>query len=241
MPVPEGAPPVTGLGRQLPGDGALMLLADGRFPSGGHTHSNGYEPVDRMVGLDNPDAIGDFVVNRLLTSGRSDAAMIAVIVRRLASLPVDWDRIDAEVEARLPSPALRDRSRALGRQWLRAGRRLWTDGDTAMPTSGPDGPHEVVAFAAVAHAAGLDPRRAALVHLHHLVSGITTAAVRLRGLDPYALQAVQLRALETVERLADEAAAADEVPLADLPAVSGPLFELLAEDHATWDNRLFQS
>lgn len=226
-----------------------MILADGRFPSGGHAHSNGYEPADRLAGLATVEAIERFATNRLATSGAADATMIASLVERLRSRPMDdreeltrfWAAVDDELDARLLVPAIRRRSRALGRQWMRALRRLWPDSVTGGLALGPDGPHELAALAAVSHAAGLDPRRAALLQLHQLVSGITTAAVRLRGLDPYALQGVHLALLPIIDEIADRAEASRARSPAELRAPTGPLFELLAQHHAGWDDRLFQS
>jgi urease accessory protein len=226
----------------------MLLLADGRFPSGGHAHSNGFEAADRIVGLGPTQgstatqAVTDYVVNRLATSGAADAALVAAVVHRQRDRTITWSTFDDEAEARLPGPAQRDRSRALGRQWLRAGRRLWPGLVVdAVAARNPDGPHELPAFAAVAFAAGLDPLRAAMVHLHHLVAGITTAAIRLRGLDPYDLQAVQIEVVPLIEELAVRAEAGAGRAPADLPAPAGPLFEVLAQAHAGWDDRLFQS
>ena len=153
-----------------------------------------------------------------------------------------WRRLDDEVTARLPNEALRRVSRSLGRQWLRAGRRVWPSELLDDVDAGEgDGPHQVVAVGAVAAVAGLDPRRGALVHLHHLVSGITTAAVRLQGLDPFALQAVQRQLSPLIGEMAAEAAAIADQPLDLLPARGGPLAELHAQHHAGWETRLFQS
>ena len=242
----------------------MMVLADGRFPSGGHAHSNGYEAALRSGSPSSRPGLDRYIQARLATSGVADGVLVAAVVERLrrsGSEPdrvIDWEDVDAEVDARLLGPALRARSRSLGRQWLRAGRRLWpnphldrlADGRFGVaPTNGTpgggvaagDGPHEVVAFGVVAWSAGLDPLRAVMVHLHHLVSGMTTAAIRLKGLDPYELQAVQLAMVPVIEELAVRAESMADQPLAELPAPTGPRFEILSEAHAGWDDRLFQS
>ena len=99
----------------------------------------------------------------------------------------------------------------------------------------------MAAFAAVAHAAGLDPTTAVAVHLHHLVAGATTAAVRLHGLDPFVAQRVQVDLAPACRVLTADAVATAGAPWAELPAPAGPLTEILAEVHERADGRLFQS
>jgi urease accessory protein len=99
-----------------------------------------------------------------------------------------------------------------------------------------------VALGAVAAAAGLSPEQAALCSLHHLVGAITTAAVRLIGLDPFDVQAVAARLAPDLEAAAAVAARAAAVAdAADLPASTSLLADILAEHHATWEVRLFAS
>jgi urease accessory protein len=205
-----------------------------------------------------------FLQGRLATVGRTEACLVAGIVRRLRSPDsvesssrsadaghhdgavdrgeVDWMEVDAEIEARIVSPALRAVSRSLGRQWVRAGRRIWPSAELdALVAVCPDGPHQVAAYATVAATAGLSVDDAVTVHLHHLIAGAATAAVRLHGLDPYEVQRCQVALAPAVAALTDEAVAGAHRPLDELPATTGPVSDLLAEEHARWDMRLFQS
>jgi len=221
---------------------AALLLADGRFPTGGHAHSGGFEVASATFGLDDIEGMEDFLRGRLATTGRTEAGLVAATMHRLRTAPVDWEELDFETEARIPSPTLRKTSRSLGRQWLRAGRQLWGaarfDDLTAV---NPQGPHQVLAFSAVADAAGVEVAEAVAIHLHHLIAAVTTAAVRLHGLDPFQMQRSQLALLQTIEDLVTESVALAAGPLAELPATTGPLADMLAEEHAGWDHRLFQS
>lgn len=143
--------------------------------------------------------------------------------------------LDAGLDARTPSPALRRASRAQGRALLRAGRAMWPVGP------GPAQPHHPVALGMVAAAAGLGPFDAAVAAGYGTVSGPASAAVRLLGLDPYAVHALLADLAGECDRLAAEAAACVGDPVDELPADSAPLLEIGAEIHASREVRLFAS
>jgi urease accessory protein len=99
-----------------------------------------------------------------------------------------------------------------------------------------------VALGVVAAAAGLAPAGAALCSLHHLVGAITTAAVRLLGLDPFDVHALAARIAPRLDELAERAAdQATTSAACDLPATTSVLADILAQHHATWEVRLFAS
>ena len=56
---------------------SLLLLADGRFPSGGHAHSNGVEAACATGAIDDVASLGAYVEGRLATAGRVDASFAA--------------------------------------------------------------------------------------------------------------------------------------------------------------------
>ncbi|MCU1364565.1 MAG: ureF, partial [Ilumatobacteraceae bacterium] len=186
---------------------ALLLLADGRFPSGGHAHSGGAEPAVGVGDITDLATLGEFVDGRLQTSGLVDAAFAAAICARCASDgAVDWRDFELEYLARTGSPRLRTASRTLGRQLLRGGRRAFSSPrfDEAVEALGTSIPQPIV-MGLVAAAAGCTPSEAALCELHHLVGSLTTAAVRLLGLDPFAIAATGARLAPELERLAEAA------------------------------------
>ena len=125
---------------------------------------------------------------------------------------------------------------------VRTGRQVWPDErlDTLFETA-PEGMHQAVALGAVAAAAGIAPSDAAFCGLHHLTSGSATAALRLLGLDPFLLTALLASLGPAMEDLATTAVEMLDIPLDALPAQGGPLAEILAEDHANWEVRLFAS
>jgi urease accessory protein len=75
--------------------------------------------------------------------------------------------------------------------------------------------------------------------LHHLGAAVTSAAVRLLGLDPIELAGVQARAARRVDEGREEWAGWTTCPIADLPADGGTLTEVFGERHGGLDARMF--
>jgi urease accessory protein len=177
------------------------------------------------------DSLAGFLRGRLATTGVVAAVFAAVACARTD----EWLSLDAGLDARTPSPALRRASRAQGRALLRAGRAMWP-----LAAIGRD-PHHPVALGVVAAAAGLGPPAAAVAAAHGTVTGPAGAAVRLLGLDPYGVHALLARLAEECDRIAADAASRIDDPIDALPAAGAPLLDLGAEIHASWEVRLFAS
>jgi urease accessory protein len=64
------------------------------------------------------------------------------------------------------------------------------------------------------------------------VSGPASAAVRLLGLDPFAVNAVVARLGDEVRRVSEHAAGVAGLDPAELPAPGSPALDLFAEAHA---------
>jgi urease accessory protein len=210
---------------------ALLLLADGRFPSGGHTFSAGVESAVAYGDVVDIATLERFLAGRLATTGVVDAAFACRSCAAHARHDADViNELDREYDARVASPRSRTVSRQLGRQLVRAAARVWPD--TVQWPSGEHGPHHTIALGAAVAAAGGTPHDAATIATHHMATAVTTAAVRLLGLDPLAVAALQARHV---------AAAGDwsNVTPRDLPAASGTLSEILAQHHDGWSHRLF--
>ena len=224
---------------------ALLLLADGRFPSGGHAHSGGAEPAVGVGDITDLDSLREFVSGRLHTTGLVDAAFAAAVCARCLAGVVSaatWGELEAEYLARTASPRLRAASRTLGRQLLRGARRAFPSPrfDEAVAALGTSIPQPIVMGIAAA-AAGCSPADAALCELHHLVGSLTSAGVRLLGIDPFEIAAFGAELVVTLEALAAEAASSADSAPADLPADVALLNDVLAEHHGTWEVRLFAS
>jgi urease accessory protein len=229
---------------------ATLLLADGRFPAGAHAHSAGVEAAVADGRVHDLGTLRGFLAGRLTTTGAADAAIAATAVLLAAGADPagGWVLLDAEAGARIASPALREASRRQGRQLLRSARAVWPDAALdALAAERPGGAHQAVALGAVAAAAGLDPRAAASVALHHALSGPATAAVRLLGLDPVGVARASARLAGLADSVAADAvdaahaAAGPPLDLSSLPAGAAPAVELAADLHATWEVRLFAS
>ncbi len=222
----------------------LLLLADGRFPAGGHAHSSGLEAAvaaGRVTGI---RELESFLHGRLATAGRVAAAFAAATHLAVSAVPANADALvvlDSELDARIASPALRLASRRQGRALLRAGRSIWPSPCFDGVGGHPDGPHHPVALGLTAVAASLSGEQAALVGAYGVLTGPASAAVRLLGLDPYEVQSVLGNLAGACDAVASAAAAGAGKSPAELPAYAAPLADISAEIHATWEVRLFAS
>ncbi|MEV3988290.1 urease accessory UreF family protein [Streptomyces sp. NPDC049837] len=216
---------------------ALLVLADGRFPAGGHAHSGGAEPAVKAGRIRDARDLETFCRGRLHTSGLTAAALAAA-----AALGHDPAALDEAADARTPSPALRATARKLGRQMLRAARATWPSPELdALARAFPRGAHQPVVLGLAARAAGLGPEDAAHCVAYETVSGPATAAVRLLSLDPFQATAVLARLAPDMDAVAARAARAADHGIDALPAASAPLLDITAEQHAAWPVRLFAS
>ncbi|MGW0776691.1 urease accessory protein UreF [Streptomyces sp. NPDC002835] len=216
---------------------ALLVLADGRFPAGGHAHSGGAEAAVRAGRIKDAADLAAFCRGRLHTTGLTSAALAAC-----AALGHDPVELDAAADARTPSPALRAAARRLGRQMMRAARATWPDPLLdALAARFPRGTHQPVVLGTAARAAGLGAEDAAHCVAYETISGPATAAVRLLSLDPFQATAVLARLAPETDDVAARAAAAAHDGVDALPAASAPLLEITAEEHAAWPVRLFAS
>jgi urease accessory protein len=209
---------------------ALLLLADSRLPSGAHAHSGGLEAAVAAGRVSDVSALDGFLRGRLASAGLVAAAFAAAACAR----PAMAVALDDGMDARTPSPALRRASRAQGRALLRAGRAMWT-----LPAFTEL--HHAVALGVVASAAGVEPAEAASVAAYGAVAGPASAAVRLLGLDPYAVQRVLASLAARCDEVSASAAGFAHAPVDTLPAASAPLLDISAEIHASWEVRLFAS
>ncbi|HWJ63952.1 MAG TPA: urease accessory UreF family protein [Acidimicrobiales bacterium] len=212
---------------------SLLLLADGRFPDGSHAHSFGMEAAVAMGRVRDAASLHEYLAVRLWTTTRTDAAAAALA----ASGDHPLEDVDAALVVRQPSEATRTASRALGRSLVRTAARLWPGREPRLPDGRP--PLQPVAFGAVAALAGAGPREAALCTAHAAAASLSSAALRLLGLDPFAVAAVLADLRGPVAEVAESVQ--HLTAPADLPAASTPLAELDPELQRTIEPRLFGS
>ena len=191
----------------------LLVLADSRFPGGGHAHSGGVEEAAARGLVTDEASLESFLVGRLRTAGLVSAAFAA------AAVDGDWSTLDVELDARTPSPAQRAASRAQGRSTLRAGRVAWPSPLLDELSQ----PHHAIAVGALVRVAGGTRAEAAECAAYLSVSGPASAAVRLLGLDPFRVNAI-------VARIGISSIVHDS--LAGLPMPGAPALDLFADNHA---------
>jgi urease accessory protein len=230
----------------LPVTYELLLLIDGRTPTGGHAHSGGLEAAvaSGLVG----DAIGlhAWLTGRLDTVGRVDAAFSAAWWALATASEVAapaWTGLVDEYWARTPASALRNASRAQARGVLRAGRAMWPGRGVAAAATVPGGAPWPLAIAAVAADAGIGLEELTLATASAAVTGPAWASTRLLGLDPYQVARCLAELAVQVEAVASACRrwGRPGLDLTDLPAGSAPLLDIGAEGHAAREVRLFAS
>lgn len=221
------------------GYAALLLLADGRLPSGGYAHSGGLEPVVKFDHVQTVDELEQFLIGRAQTSGFMTAAVAAVACAYTKREEFTaLEAIEAELEARTPSLQLRQISRTLGRQLLRAMSTIHPHsyfqalGHTA---------HQPIVMGVAAAALELEPQDAAMAVLHEVVSGPAAAAAKVMRVDPFEVHAALIRITGQLDELAQAATDYVNHPISELPADGSPLLDIASEHHSHWVTRLFAS
>ena len=203
-------------------DVSALLLADSRFPGGGHVHSGGLEEAAARKLVTGEVDLAAFLLGRLHTAGA-----LAAVFAAAATRGDDWAALDAELDARTPSPAQRKASRAQGRGMARAARRAWPSERLERLLAATPHPHHPVILGAVVGT----PYDAALTACYLAVSGPASAAVRLLGLDPFGANAVIARLSADLRDIAEHAVKSADFAPEDLPAPGAVGLDLLAEAH----------
>lgn len=216
-----------------------MMMADGRFPTGGHTQSGGLEPAVR-AGLGNEghrlEEVVVYARDRLRTVTRVEAGT-AVVARHSALAGNPVLTLESHWAARTPSQALRAASRRQGRAYLRVAGRVWP---AVLDHLTPDAevPRPIV-IGVVAAVAGLDARETARLIGYDDAQTVLFAALKLLPVDPVEVSMWMTQLHPDVERLAELVA---PLRLAeDIPADGAPLIDQLAQQHLTERMRLFHA
>ncbi|MBJ7354035.1 MAG: urease accessory protein UreF [Thermoleophilaceae bacterium] len=230
----------------------LLLLADGRFPAGGYAHSTGLEQAVESGRVDSEPELRAFLDGVLATVARTGACFAAAScetwrtcdptdVLAKASRAEGLERLALEESARMPAPALREASRTQGRQFIRAAQGTWPTAGIPKADIVPFGVHLSMAQGLVAAALDLDPRAAALISAYGAVLGPATAAVKLLGLDPLAVNRIVAESSMQIAELVDEAGDLAACAPQDLPSRTAPLLEIGSALHAVRQPRMFAS
>jgi urease accessory protein len=186
------------------------------------------------------DTLAAFLGRRLRTTGlvSGGLAAAACVAARRADARGVLALLDAEADARMPSPAQREASRRLGHGLSRMGRVAWPD---PVWEALPDAAHQPLVLGGAARAARLEAHDAALAALYLSVTGPSMAAQRLLGLHPVDVAAAVATLAAEMDRLAERAARGAAGDPAALPADNDVLLDVLAERQALRKDRLFAS
>jgi len=230
--VPDGDSPV-----RVSPDFLLLLLADGRLPTGAHTQSAGVEPAFRAgMAL---EQVPDYLTVRLRTVTEVEAATAVVVRHRwLAGPPAGRPAVCAEVDtawrARTLSDALREASDLLGRSYARLTGSLW---DLQLPPGVQM--CRAVVLGATAAAAGLSAADTARLVGFDDVQTVVAAALKIRPFDPSLGVRWAASAGAEVDELVARVHHLREVD--DIPARSAPLIEHWGQAHRSTERRLYRA
>jgi urease accessory protein len=188
--------------------------------------------------------LASFLAGRLASSVVLEAhvAALACELARTGSLGEVAHDLEDALDARTASPAARAIRRRQGEQYRRAAAAI-VDGrclDVLENCRRPGPPLPIVIGAAAAGAA-LGPCEAASIAAYSSLAAPAAAALRLLGLDPFAVSAAVGGLAQDLDRLAAEAAAGVAGGIAGLPAPTAPVLDYLFEEHHRRKDRLFAS
>jgi urease accessory protein len=225
-----------------------LLLADARFPSGDPAHSGGMEAACAVGLVTDLDTLRSFLYGRLWTAGVIGAVAAASVCARAGSTGSAtsvFRTVEAELDARIPSPAARQASRQQGNHMLRLAMTITSHPLLDTLARGTVGsrqrPHYPTAVGAVAAVAGASPEEAAEAAAYASVAAPAFAAQTLLGIDAQLISELGVEFAPEVGRLAREAALTSMRSPSEMPAFGAPALEYLAEEHAARHERSFAS
>lgn len=220
---------------------ALLILGDGRLPSGGYAHSGGLEQAIRQGWVNDMDGLREFLRGRLHTTGLMNAAFAVAAWHALEnqeSAEADLADLDAELLARTPAPALRRIGKWLGTLLLRSMQSIHPH---PLLEAYPKGLQQPLVYGGIGRVLGLGDAETAAVVLHEAVTGPATAAVKLMHIDPFEAHGAIIDLAGELDEAAGRAAALGRADAAEIPALSAPLSDFAAELHEGDNVRLFAS
>jgi urease accessory protein len=221
---------------ELHRDLALMLLADARLPTSGHTQSAGLEPA-LMGGLEARD-VEAYSRTRLQTVTLTDAAT-AVVCRFRALAGKRTEDVETAWAARTPSAAVRDASRNVGRAYQRLALRLWPSSPVLVELGTVRAPSRGRVLGLVAAAVGLPADGLARLVAYDDVQSVLAASLKLLPGDPSDAAVALLKLAPAIDAVV--AAVERITEPQEIPAWSAPLIEAWAEAHVRAERRLFRA
>jgi len=216
-------------------DWLVLQLADATFPSGGFAHSGGLEAAMACGALEPAGALERWLHDALWQAGHLTLPFVAAA----HDAPEQVVALDRAHDAALRNVVLNQASRAQGRAHLEACvRSLETPELRDLRDRARGGSqHLAPVFGASLAVLGVDRDATLRLHLHSVVRGLVSAAVRLSLAGPAEGQSMHARAATTLDAVLNSCADLD----VSMQTQTSPLHDLLAGGHTLLDSRLFAS
>ncbi len=222
---------------------SILRFADGLFPAGGYAHSLGLETCVQSAEI--ADSAGaERHIRAYLEASAGPCDAVAVVNAFEAATRGDLAALlafDRALDAMKPALELREASRQMGRQTMRAAAATLTAsllgefGRAAVDAATPC--HHAIVFGIIGAACEWTAESAATAYLYATAAQLTGAALRLIPIGQLDGQRILARAERLIARLARDAASRrfDEI------WSFAPAIEIAAMRHARLDARLFRS
>jgi urease accessory protein len=221
----------------------LLQFSDGLFPAGGYAHSFGLETCVQSGQVKSAEDVGAFL-HAYLAASAAPTDALAVLHARGHAIAGDLDaclHLDQLLDALKPASELREASRQMGRQTLRALKVLSADAFVSRFAAAVESEaapsHHPIVFGIAAAVLAWPPRETASAFLYSTSTMIVGAALRLLPLGQLAGQRILWSAGAAIPALAE-----------GIESNSGegmwsftPEIEIAAMRHESLDARLFRS
>jgi urease accessory protein len=213
----------------------VLQLADATFPSGGFAHSGGLEAAMAAGAFEPEGALERWLHDALWQAGR----MTLPFVSTAHGAPDRLLELDHAHDAALRNRVLNHASRSQGRGHLDACMRSLPSPELgALRDEARKGcQHLAPIFGASLAVLGVDRDASLRLHLHSIVRGLASAAVRLSLVGPAGAQHLHGRAAPILDAVLAGCADLDVSAQTQV----APLHDLLAGGHELLDSRLFAS
>jgi urease accessory protein len=222
---------------------SLLQFSDGLFPAGAYAHSFGLEACVQAEEVRDARGVEDFL-RAYLEGCAAPTDSVAVVCARRAAAASHLDAclaLDETLDVMKTPGELRDASRQMGRQTLRAATHLpchplldeFAKFVSAESTPG----HHAVIFGMIGGALECDALDMTSAYLYSTGAAFVGAALRLLPLGQLAGQRILWNVQPLIARLAAEA---QNKTGADMWSFA-PALEIASMQHALLDARLFRS
>jgi urease accessory protein len=213
----------------------LWQLADSAFPTGGFAHSGGLEAAWQSGEVPSPEALDRLVRAALWQAGRG----LLPLASAAHADPRRLEELDEICHVFLTNVVASRASSVQGRAFAATCARVWP-GDAMHALERRVGKlrgHQAPIFGAALSLLGLPLATMQHLFLYSTLRGLSSAAVRLGIIGPFAAQRLQVACAGELELVAENCADFRDSDIAQ----TAPILDLLQAGHDRLYSRLFQS